>query len=153
MKFKTHLSFSIFCLVSFIAFTDYSVDIFVISIFFFCSILPDIDTSKSFLGRFVKPIGWFSRHRGFFHSIFPAIGISVLAYFYSKEVAIAAFLGYMSHLFLDALNHQGIAFFYPIMKFRIRGIFKSGSLADYFIMIGSLVVSVLMIIKFRIFFF
>lgn len=151
MKFKTHLAFSSFCFISLISILDISVTTVNFLIYFIVSILPDIDTPKSFLGRFVKPLGWISRHRGFFHSIYPAIGISLLLYFYKKDAAIFAFLGYMSHLVLDALNHQGVGFFYPVSKFRVKGILKSGGIGDKVIFAASLIGIVAILIKFRIF--
>ena len=34
--------------------------------------------------------------------------------------------GYLSHLVLDMLNHQGVGLFFPIIKWRIKGFLKSG---------------------------
>ena len=57
--------------------------LFLITIF---SALPDIDHPKSKYGRYLWflsiPISFIFKHRGFFHSIFPAvIGFFLLTYF------------------------------------------------------------------------
>ncbi|MBI2143627.1 metal-dependent hydrolase [Candidatus Woesearchaeota archaeon] len=101
----------------------------------FFSLLPDIDTVKSRLGRKVEPFStvfaFFFRHRGFLHTIAAA----VIAYFgvryaVSAAIAAAATIGYASHLLLDALTEKGIRPFSPFFKFRLRGFIRTGSMFE-----------------------
>lgn len=97
----------------------------------FASLFPDIDDSNSLLGRYVPVIGFFSTHRGFFHSIFfLALITATLAVFHLYSLALAFALGFLSHLFLDSLTIQGIRI---IPGVRLRGFLRSGSTSEYFI--------------------
>ena len=100
----------------------------------FASLLPDMDTTKSKLGRKVKFLSGFFNvlfgHRKLFHSLFFAAGLSFLVYLYSFELALAFFVGYISHLLIDSLNKAGIKWFYPA-KFKIKGFIKTGSFLEY----------------------
>ncbi|MBU3940924.1 MAG: metal-dependent hydrolase [Nanoarchaeota archaeon] len=100
----------------------------------FASLVPDIDTTKSKLGRKVKPLSWFFNvlfgHRKLFHGLFFAAGLSFLIYLYSFELALAFFVGYLSHLVIDSFNFAGIRWFYPA-KFKIKGFIKTGSFLEH----------------------
>lgn len=86
----------------------------------FGALLPDIDTTQSGLGKFVKPVSRFLErrfgHRTITHSLlgmaivaaltFPVLGISSHAYIY-------LLLGYASHLVLDTMNIIGVPLLYP----------------------------------------
>jgi membrane-bound metal-dependent hydrolase YbcI (DUF457 family) len=86
----------------------------------FGSILPDIDTTQSGLGKFVKPVSRFLErrfgHRTITHSLlgmailaalaFPLIGTAPNAYVY-------LLLGFASHLILDTMNIIGVPLLYP----------------------------------------
>lgn len=138
MLFKTHLAFSFFILVLFwpLLPVDEAKAAFAI-IWVLASLIPDIDSTKSILGRFFKPVGWVLRHRFWLHSVFSAVILSVLIAFIDVRMAYAVFLGYVSHLFLDMFNHQGIAIFYPFSKFRIRGPLKTGKTGERVVFIAS----------------
>jgi membrane-bound metal-dependent hydrolase YbcI (DUF457 family) len=93
------------------------------------SLLPDIDNPKSFIGRFpfFWASGWFDRnfgHRTLTHSFIAlffsafVLAFALFLYFgsWSKTVYIyvfAAWLGYFSHLILDAATKQGIMCYWP----------------------------------------
>lgn len=113
---------------------------FDLSLFFFAvfgSLFADIDMPSSTLGRYVKPIGWLARHRGFFHSLLALVMFTILFHilFQSLEIANTLYvlvfaLGYASHLVLDAITKEGIEPFWP-QKFRIRGKRKVGSVLEW----------------------
>jgi len=95
------------------------------------AILPDIDLPTSKIGKKVK-IGYLLEHRGFFHSLFAPILFSAIIYmFFRKEIAIAFFFGYLSHIVLDALNYKGIMPFAPLNRWKIKGFVKSGGVIDF----------------------
>ncbi len=101
--------------------------------FFLClfgSILPDIDTKSSFIGRHFKIVGFLFRHIVFFHSIFALLLFTVPLYliFKSGLPALAFSVGFLSHLFLDILTREGIQI-YPF-DLRVRGFVKVGGFLE-----------------------
>jgi len=94
------------------------------------SILPDIDSVKSFVGKRAGPFStafsFLFKHRGFLHSfIFTAIVYFLVRYLFSATVATAAVIGYSSHLLLDAITKEGIMPFSPFSRLRIKGFIKT----------------------------
>jgi len=108
-------------------------------VFFFLvllgSILPDIDEGNSkitkWTGLLGKVISLFSRHRGFFHSLFFVILATLVVrmvggYYYAWGL----FLGLMGHLCSDGLTKAGVNFFCPFSRFEVRGWVKTGSVGE-----------------------
>ena len=79
------------------------------------SILPDIDTPFSKLGRF-NPLSPFMRHRGITHSLLGAFVIGVLGIIIHATVGIWVTVGYLTHLLLDSLTPAGIDWLYPFKR-------------------------------------
>ena len=97
--------------------------------------LPDIDHSKSKLGRKVKPVSWllqtFLGHRGILHSIFPILAaFFVFSYYGYLWVGVGFAVGYFSHLVGDAFTKSGVAFLYPISSKRIKGFIRTGGVLE-----------------------
>ncbi len=104
------------------------------------ALFPDIDTPTSLIGRWFKFISWFTRHRGFFHSLFAlgfftALLVLVIGWLY----AWAFFAGFLSHLILDSLSKEGLVFFGK----RMKGTIKVGGFREYLFQIFFLVASVI----------
>jgi len=81
------------------------------------SVLPDVDSSRTLVGRILNPISYLIRsrfaHRTITHSWIPLLFLFNL-YLTTREHFVLFFLlGYISHIFLDMLNTSGVAFFYP----------------------------------------
>ena len=118
MLARSHLLFSVLLLVVFWKFRV--VDNFVIfSIFvLFFTLLPDIDTYKSYLGKRIWFISFFFKlifgHRGVFHAVYIPLlfffGFTFLGFY---EIGLGGLVGYCSHLLLDAMTESGIRPFYP----------------------------------------
>jgi inner membrane protein len=93
------------------------------------ALLPDIDSPQSFLGRKVVPVSYVANkafgHRQAVHSLIAAIVFSAAGLLLQRWAhwppwfAVAVLAGYVSHLALDTLNPQGIAWLWP-WKFRFR---------------------------------
>ena len=87
------------------------------------SILPDIDTPKSMMGKtFSHTSGILDAlvgHRTFTHDIvlMNLIGIVLI---FVNPIFIGLVFGYMGHLFLDALTVKGLPCAYPINKKNIH---------------------------------
>jgi len=96
------------------------------------ALFPDIDHPKSWLGRYVKPVGWLSTHRGFFHSLLGGVVFTILLFTLADALGWGPLLplvflfGYVSHLLLDGSTKAGIHFLWPT-KIKFRGHRKVGS--------------------------
>lgn len=97
-----------------------------ISVTILGSLLPDIDHTKSWIGKSVYPIAkWLSRnygHRTITHSIFFLIGIYLISLFVEKNfsedysISTIVFFSILSHLIFDMVTLAGIPLFYPFYK-------------------------------------
>jgi inner membrane protein len=85
-------------------------------------LLPDVDTKKSILGRWV-PLWLFFKHRGFTHSLM-ALGIASFGCYLltnSFAITLSFAAGYFSHLVLDWTTPMGIPWRWPKKKlYRLR---------------------------------
>ena len=148
--FRTHLIFSF--LIGLLIITSFNIQnkIIFIVILLIASIIPDIDSYKSKIGKKIKPLSFliniFLGHRGIFHSLFLLIPISVFIAIINPEIAAAFFIGYLSHLVLDSLTSEGVMFFYPFSKKRTKGFIRTGSLFENMLFILLLVLCFYIII-------
>lgn len=133
MMWKTHLVVSLF--LSQLLFQLFSINrgIFLL-VFLFGSLVPDIDSARSFLGSRVKVVGWLSTHRGIFHSLAMLILLTLLVWSILPQFALVFGLGYSVHLILDALTREGIAPFFPL-KYRLRGWIRTNSVAEHILFV------------------
>lgn len=82
----------------------------------FASILPDVDTRKSWLGRWI-PVWLFTKHRGVTHSLLGLFVISFLCFLCTNfYAAFLFFFGYLSHLILDSYTPMGVPWKWPKNK-------------------------------------
>ena len=105
------------------------------------SILPDIDSATSMVGRKAPVISFFVRiiggHRGLIHTPFAMVMFFIISLilrpiFNIPWFCIAAFLmGYLLHLLQDTFTKRGIMYLFPINKkyFSLLSIHKSGRFA------------------------
>ncbi|MFW6449485.1 MAG: metal-dependent hydrolase [Nanoarchaeota archaeon] len=137
MLFRTHLAFSFLVFFLLWEFLEVEAEKWLFALVFMISaVIVDIDSSKSVIGRLFKPVGWIFGHRFWLHSVFAALLISLLVGLVDANYSYAVFFGYLSHLVLDMLNHQGIAPFYPASAYRIKGPFKSDGLTEKIIFVA-----------------
>ena len=137
--FRTHLAFSfliaLFCLKIF----SIQYPILFVMLVTLLGSLPDIDTTKSKIGRklwFISiPISFVFKHRGFFHSVFPALILFfVLRAFGWYFLAFTVLIAYLGHLVGDALTVEGVNFLHPLSTFRIQGFLRTGSMFELVIL-------------------
>ena len=125
-----------------------------LAIILVASRLPDIDETRSKIGKRTKPvssiINFIFDHRGFFHSL-TIIILSIIGLLTIKTphfIILAVAIGYFSHLFLDAFTKSGIPILWPI-KTRLKGFVKTGSFLEIiFFWIVILLIFVLIIKNF-----
>ena len=97
-----------------------------IPIILFASVLPDIDHTKSIIGKLFFPIARAINrkygHRTITHSLIVLIGLTAVisafqsAYFPSIKAAQVFGLAYGSHILFDMMTVQGVPLFYPFKK-------------------------------------
>lgn len=97
------------------------------------ALFPDVDHPKSMLGRFVKPVGYFAKHRGFLHSLLAGVFFTVLLELllrvlgvFNTQYPLVFFAGYLSHLLLDGSTKSGVYALWPT-KIKFKGKRKVGS--------------------------
>jgi len=139
---RTHLIFSFLIGLLIINSFDIQNKVVFIAVLLTASVIPDIDSCKSKIGKKVKPLSFliniFLGHRGIFHSLLLPILVSLLIMPINYEIAAAFFIGYLSHFVLDSLTPEGVMFLYPFSKKRIKGFIRTCSLWEnilFFILI------------------
>lgn len=125
-------------------------------LFLLGSILPDIDSSSSLLGRYFHlPV----EHRTWTHTVW-ACALVFAGVFLSKLFFWLG-LGYFLHLFWDSLSKGGVCWFYPISHYttyssgakvkkkHILKLYKTGKTSEY-VLIGVLITASMLVCAFTI---
>ncbi|MBS3145940.1 metal-dependent hydrolase [Candidatus Woesearchaeota archaeon] len=134
MMFRTHLVFAfLFGLIINSFFSVGNVYLFMIFVLFAAG-LPDIDHPGSKYGRKLgiisKAINFVLGHRGIFHSLFFALLLSVIVWYFNQTIGYGIFAGYLSHLIGDGLSKEGINLLYPFTKLEIKGFLRVGGIVE-----------------------
>jgi inner membrane protein len=148
MMFITHAAFAIFLGLLAVKMLVIPVQPLVfVAIIVLGSLMPDIDSGTSFIGRKFKLGGLFFRHRGMVHSIVFMMGFSIAAFLITKNIYyfLAFAVGYFSHLVLDSRTMGGVVFFWP-SKIRTRGSIRTMGLADIILFIVLVALDLLIIL-------
>ena len=148
MMFITHIGFALLLGLLAVKFSFLPVNKYLlIATIIFASLLPDIDSGTSLIGRRFKLASLFFKHRGMIHSLLFMIGFSALFFLLTKNLyyflALAA--GYLSHLLLDSMTPSGVALFWP-RKNRSRGRFKTTGLFDVALLIVFVALDILLLL-------
>lgn len=136
MMYKTHLVFGIFIGIVYMLLFGVSDKYLFLSFVAIASLFPDIDHENSKIGQKIKPVSWLIQnvfgHRGFFHSIFPAIILYfVFVYLLNYNLlGLGIAVGYISHLMSDALTVTGVNFIHPF-RAKVSGFIETGSILEY----------------------
>lgn len=102
-----------------IALTIYSLffkfDIVYIFFIILGSLLPDIDTPKSKLGKYnlLAPV---MKHRGRMHTLVTPLFLSFCLYVFSLKAMKGFLFGYILHLMADTLTPMGIMWLFPFSE-------------------------------------
>ena len=150
MLFRTHIVFSLavyFLLTHFL-----NMPVFVLGFILFSTAFVDIDIKNSKFGNrwYFRPLQWITKHRGFLHSLFFALLLSLVVGSINLWAGFGFFVGYVSHLFLDCLTKSGIKLFWPF-NYKIKGFVKSGSIIEdvifVLLLLGDIIFSGVIIFK------
>ncbi len=116
MLIRTHLVIIIFFILLFISIVEDKVLFVLVALA--ATFIPDLDSEFSKLGRrkIFRPLQFFVKHRGIFHSFIFLIVIIGFFVLFLPVVAFPLFLGYGIHLLADSFTMNGIKPFYPFNK-------------------------------------
>ena len=120
-------SLAVYFLLSYFIAMPFYVLIFVLLATAFVDI--DIKNSKAGNRWYLRPLQWFTKHRGFLHSFIPALLLSLIIASVSRWAGFGFFIGYISHLFLDCLTKSGVKLFWPF-PWKIKGFVRSGGIFE-----------------------
>lgn len=110
------------------------------------SVLPDIEAEGSLITKILPRIP--VEHRTITHSILALAVVSAVASFFSVQLGLGIFLGYLSHLFLDSMNPTGVPFFYPFKKNKYRFMrIATGSFFEGVLLFSLLIIDIFVLFK------
>lgn len=98
------------------------------------SILPDIDSETSYLGRYF-PFSKYIPHRTITHTIWAILCLMGIGYFVSSPYYNMMVFGYFWHILEDTFSKQGIAWFNPFSGYVTYGsgaVMKRGRKPKFF---------------------
>ena len=145
MLLKTHLVIGLFGILVYSLFFEFNA-VYAL-VFLIATLLPDIDSPKSWIGKskMIRPLHWFVKHRGIFHSLTIGIIIAeIFVFLLGFGTGVAFFLGYGVHLLVDSFTVAGIRPLWPLNWF-IRGRMKTGSRGEQNLFVLLLVVDAVLL--------
>lgn len=147
MLIKTHLAITLFFVLILLPFVSYKIIFILIALL--ATYIPDIDIKSSKLGRKIifRPLQFFAKHRGVFHSFSFLFLLTFIFLMFFPRIALGFFIGYASHLFADSLTMSGIIPFPPWKK-RIYGKIRTGGNTEKILFFILLVVNFLLIVRY-----
>lgn len=144
MLLRTHFALAVF---SFLLFLNVVNDKILFGfVLFIATILPDIDSRFSFVGRrkIARVLQFFTKHRGVIHSFSFLILITLILLLIFPKISFAFFLGYSLHLLLDSFTKDGITPFYPL-KMKVSGGVSTGGRVEVLVLSFLVFCSILLI--------
>jgi len=153
MMFKTHIAIAFLTGLGLLNILNIEHKIlFVIAALTGASVV-DIDLKTSKVGRRARPIStlfqFIFSHRGFFHTIFAGLILTVPFLILSKiGLAFGFFAGYLSHIIIDMFNPKGVRPLSPLFQLSLRGPIPVGSLREYALLAVLVFIDTLVLLKF-----
>jgi len=134
MMGRTHMAIGF--LVGLLTFTFFGANPFLfVALVTFGALLPDVDHENSKINRLLPVTRWipaFFKHRGFFHSVFPAVILfGVFWYFQLLTFGLPLAIGYLVHIASDCLTKLGCNLLYPITTIRIQGFIMTDGFMEF----------------------
>jgi inner membrane protein len=156
MMFRTHILFALFFYITLIKLFSLEFSLAFTLILCFGAILPDIDWPESYVNKkyllgLGKGIAFFSRHRGFWHSIYGlGIFIALATFIFLINNSFVFFfalpLGYFLHLAADSLNISGIKWLWKSKKLHLKGKLKTGGVFEQIFFVSLLLLTIYVVI-------
>jgi len=120
MTAPTHITFAEFIYLLILTTTGVSLNVTNACVIAVSSLLPDIDTSVSTVGKAVPAVSIIVErkfgHRTLTHSVACIVGLAILLlplYAVLPQAYVCFVVGYCSHLLLDTMTINGVKLFYP----------------------------------------
>lgn len=147
MLLRTHFVITLFFVLIILPLVDDK--IIFISVALIATLLPDIDTRFSKIGKIkiFRPLQLFFNHRGVLHSFTFLFLLSLIFTIFVPILVLPFFIGYGLHLLADSFTHQGIKAFYPINTV-YSGRFKTGGTIEFILFLSLIMIDVLLIFNF-----
>lgn len=149
MMYRTHIAFSVLVGLLSLEFFDITNPFLYFFIVIMSSMIADIDIPQSKIGRKAGVVSWLIEklfgHRGVLHSLYPVVVIYIL-FFWVFEwhlIGLGVIVGYLSHIFIDLFNKEGIVLLPPFRWSRVRGFITSGGIVDYVLFILLIVADII----------
>jgi len=141
MLLRTHLAISLFFIL--VCLSSVSSKLIFILFVLIGTIIPDIDSKKSFGGNFkiLRPIQLLFTHRGFFHSLLFMVLVLIFLKYVFPVGMFGFFVGFLSHIIADIFTIEGIRVFYPF-NFKFFGFVKTGELSETLFLLFVVVVDI-----------
>jgi len=132
MLFRTHIVFSLAVALVLGGLMVVGSPIAFFLFFVLGAAVVDIDSAKSRAGKslFLRPLQFFVRHRGIFHSLFFGAVFFFIVNMFSRWGAVGFFGGYVTHLFLDSLTPAGVRFFWPVWNQKFSFVIRTGGVVE-----------------------
>lgn len=113
--FIGYAGLTILCMVNLYHLSDlyYLITLYLLS-FTIGTLLPDIDSEDSSIGRCVPFISRIIPHRTYTHSIWIVVILVAIGQYLESVCVLALALGYTFHIVEDSFSKQGVSWFYPI---------------------------------------
>jgi len=151
MMYITHLSLSLAIFYFLAYFQLFPPSVILMIVLGIGTLIPDIDHPESYIsntGSFTKFLSLtltkeLTHHRGFFHSIYGAIIVTIIASiiffnifpdFSPVQLALVFFMGYVFHLIGDSLTVSGVDWLWKNKKYHISGFIKTGGQLEAILM-------------------
>ena len=147
MLIRSHLAITLFFVLLLLPFVSHKIVFIVIALL--ATYIPDVDLSNSKLGRkkIFRPLQFFVKHRGIFHSFTFLFLITFIFIRFVPVIALGFFLGYASHLFVDSFTPSGITPFYP-WKRKSSGRIMTGCKVESIVFIIFLIVNLFLFFRY-----
>lgn len=145
MMLRTHLAFTVLVILIFLPSVSSKV-LFIIAAMV-ATLIPDIDTGYSTLGKMkgFRFLQFFARHRGFFHSLTFGIVVAIIFAVFWPIISLGFFVGFGSHILTDSFTKEGIRPFWP-SKRTSSGLLKTGTLTETTMFIILIIVDIILFI-------
>ena len=146
MKGATHLLAGLVLSALLIRFLEVPNPLLLVLLVLLGSLLPDIDERHSTIGRKVPIVGFFVKHRTFFHGLlFLVASVILLSFFIEPLYLVAYSLAFITHLLLDALTPMGVTPFWP-SKLRMKGFVRVGGLLEKLVFVAFVILFVYLLL-------
>lgn len=143
---RTHLAIVFFFILAFVPYTSHKITFCIFA--FLASLVPDVDTEFSTLGKYkvMRVLQFFTKHRGMIHSLSFCMVISFILALFLPIFAFPIFLGYGVHLLSDSITIEGIQPFWPLKR-RAEGFVRTNSSLEHAIFLSFVLVNFLIILS------